>query len=80
MTPGPVPLSEQVTQVLGTYECHHRTSGFTEILAQVFADLKKIFQTEQHCFLMASTGTGALEASLVNTIQSTDQVLSISAG
>lgn len=80
MTPGPVPLPDYVRDSLRDYECHHRTKEFTAILESVFENLKKVFQTKQHCFLMSSTGSGGLEAALVNTTNSKSKVLTINAG
>jgi len=80
MTPGPVPLPEYVKKSLHDYECHHRMAAFSEILVQVFADLKKVFQTERHCYVLASTGTGGLEAAFINTVSTQDKILYINAG
>ena len=80
MTPGPVSLPKKVRQVFSQLECHHRTAEFCTVLNRVFENLKKIFQTQQHCYLLTATGTGALEASLVNSLTSEDRLLFISAG
>ena len=80
MTPGPVSLSGKVKQVFSQLECHHRSPEFSLVLVRVFKNLKRIFQTQQHCYLLASTGTGALESSLVNCLSSRDRLLFISAG
>ena len=80
MTPGPVSLPDKVKRVFSQLECHHRSPEFSLVLNRVFENLKKIFQTKQHCYLLASTGTGVLEASLVNCLSSEDQLLFISAG
>ncbi len=80
MTPGPVPLPQYVRESLALYECHHRTNEFTEILMNTFTLLKKIFQTEEHCFLLSCTGTGAMEAALVNTLSTTSRLAYIDSG
>jgi aspartate aminotransferase-like enzyme len=80
MTPGPVPLPLFVKKSLQDYECHHRMQAFGDILLQVFNNLKNVFQTEQHCYLLACTGTGGLEATLVNTIKRSDHLLYINGG
>jgi serine---pyruvate transaminase len=80
MTPGPVPIPQEIKDIFIQYDCHHRTKEFTEVLTSVFNNLKKLFQTEQHCYLLASTGTGAMEASFVNTIKTSDSVLFINSG
>ncbi len=80
MTPGPVPLPKYVRDSLSSYECHHRTPEFTEILMNSFGLLKKIFQTQEHCFLISSTGTGAMEAALVNTLTTSSRLAYIDSG
>ena len=61
-------------------ECHHRTLEFTKVLIRVFGNLKKVFQTKQHCYLLSCTGTGALEASLIHCLSPQDRLLFINAG
>ena len=80
MAPGPVPMPEAVRNSFTELECHHRTKEFGEILQRVFQNLKQVFQTEQHCFMLASTGTGGLEAAMVNTAQKDKKSLFINAG
>lgn len=80
MTPGPVPMPAKVRESLALYECHHRTAEFTEILLNCFRLLKKVFQTQEHCFLLSSTGTGAMEASLLNVLCHNSHLGFINAG
>lgn len=80
MTPGPVPLPDYVKQSFVKYECHHRSKEFSEILSRVFENLKKVFQTEEHCYLLPCTGTGAMEASIVNCLNFGDSILTINSG
>ncbi len=80
MTPGPVPMPENVRRSLMEIECHHRTKDFTDILNRVFENLPKVFQTKQHCYMLASTGTGAMEAAVVNTLCTDRKALFINAG
>ena len=80
MTPGPVPLPEYVKKSFAELECHHRSAEFGEILTRVFENLKPVFQTQEHCFLLPCTGTGAMEAAFVNTLNFGDSILTINAG
>lgn len=80
MTPGPVPLPDWVLKELAQPVLHHRTQEFEAILDRVLKNLKKLFQTQQHCFVLASVGTGAMEAAILNTLQAGDTVLVIDAG
>lgn len=59
---------------------HHRTPEFDKILSRVLTKLKNIFQTEQAVFLSTSTGSGGMEALLVNVMEKGDKVLGIESG
>ena len=80
MTPGPVPLPEKVKESLAQLECHHRAPEFQEVLERVFKNLKSVFQTKQHCYMLAATGTGAMEAAMVNAFKTDQKALFINAG
>lgn len=80
MTPGPVPLSSEVLKELALPVLHHRTDEFETILGQILHRLKIVFQTKQPCFVLTATGTGGMEASLLNTLKRGDKVLSIDSG
>ncbi len=80
MTPGPVPMPEAVKKSLAEYECHHRSKEFGEILKRVLDQLPQVFQTKQPCYLLAATGTGGLEAAMVNTLKTDRKALFINAG
>ena len=80
LTPGPVPLTAPVREVLSQAMQHHRSSEFKKTLKQVSSDLKEIFQTSQPVLILHSTGTGAMEAALLNTLSPGEEVLCICAG
>ncbi len=80
MTPGPVPLSEDVLKELALPVLHHRTNEFEAILEQILRKLKIVFMTEQPCFVLTATGTGGMEASLLNTVRRGEKVISIDSG
>jgi aspartate aminotransferase-like enzyme len=80
MTPGPVPMSEAVKKSLSAFECHHRSAEFEEILQRVLSQLPKVFVTEQPAYALAATGTGGLEAAIVNTMTRDRKALFLNAG
>jgi len=47
---------------------------------EITAELKQLFQTKNDVFLLTSSGTGGLEAAIVNTLSPGDKVLSVSIG
>ncbi|MBI3740405.1 MAG: alanine--glyoxylate aminotransferase family protein [Chloroflexi bacterium] len=78
--PGPVPLPEKISAALQKPMIDHRGPEFAAIQARVVAALQRVFQTQNDMILFTSSGTGALEAAIVNTISPGDRVLSFSAG
>ncbi|RMA93025.1 pyridoxal-phosphate-dependent aminotransferase family protein [Hydrogenothermus marinus] len=79
-TPGPVPLPPQVIKALGQQIIHHRTPEFTNAFLQVREKLQKLLKTKRDVLMFASSGTGAMEASIVNFFSEEDTVLVINAG
>lgn len=79
-SPGPTEISKASLQALARPAIHHRTDEFESLLGQIFVNIKPFFQTEQHVFILNATGTGAMEACLVNPLSPSDQVLSFNAG
>lgn len=65
LTPGPTPVPEEIRQAMATPTIHHRTPEFEEIFKETREIAKKIFKTKE-VLMIASSGTGAMEASVVN--------------
>lgn len=80
LAPGPVNLHPEVRKALALPMIHHRTPEFDKILKKVLSGIKNIFQTEQDVYLLTSTGSGGMEALLVNILSPGDKVLAIVSG
>jgi len=80
LTPGPTPLPPQVCEALGRPIIHHRTPQFQAILKEVNEGLKYVFQTTGDCFILTSSGTGAMECAVVNLLSPLDAALIVQAG
>jgi aspartate aminotransferase-like enzyme len=80
ITPGPTPVPPEVLSALSQPVVHHRAPRFTEILKQVVAGLKCIYQTENDIIVFAASGTGAMESAVVNVVNPGDHVLVGSVG
>lgn len=80
MIPGPTPVPESVLLAMAKHPIGHRSAEFSDILKQVYADLKWLFQTKNEVFIYAASGTGAMEAALLNLINPGDKVLSLVIG
>ena len=80
ITPGPTAVPEQVLLDMARPMIHHRTPEFEEIFKEARNGLKKVFKTEQEPLILASSGTGAMEAAVINTLSKGDKVLVINGG
>src|ERR1700757_400569 len=68
LTPGPTPVPEETLLDLARPVPHHRTPEFRQILAEVLQDLQYVFQTRNPVIPLTSSGTGGLEAAVVNCL------------
>lgn len=80
MIPGPTPVPESVLLAMAKHPIGHRSSEFSDILKEVYADLKWLFQTKNEVFVFTASGTGAMEAALSNLVNQGDKVLSLVIG
>jgi aspartate aminotransferase-like enzyme len=80
LSPGPTPIPEEVLREAAKPIIHHRTPEFSRNFMDTVEGLKYVFQTEQDVYILASSGTGAMEAAVVNILSHGDRVLSINAG
>ncbi|MDD3343358.1 MAG: alanine--glyoxylate aminotransferase family protein [Sulfurospirillaceae bacterium] len=69
LTPGPTPVPEAVRMAMSTPTIHHRTPEFEAIFGQARGYLKKLFDMEE-VLMLASSGTGAMEACVLHLCQS----------
>lgn len=80
LTPGPTPLPPQVSEAMARPIIHHRTPQFQTVLREATEGLKYVFQTVNDVFILASSGTGAMEAAVANLFSSGDSALTIQGG
>lgn len=78
--PGPTPLPDEVLQSMTKQMINHRGDEFAKMLNEVTGKLKQLFQTRNDVFLLTASGTGGLEAAIVNTLSPGDKVLSLTNG
>lgn len=75
--PGPTNIPDSVQRSMIVAMEDHRSPKFPELTLPLFEDSKKIFKTKEgQVFLFPSSGTGAWEATLTNTLSPGDKVLS----
>jgi len=80
MAPGPTPVPSEVLLAMAQPMIHHRTPEYEALFIEVRARLKKLFQTDAEVLPLACSGTGAMEAAVVNTLSAGDRVAVIRAG
>jgi len=80
MTPGPTPVPEDIMLLMAKPIIHHRTEEFKRVFKDTRKLAKKVFQTKNDIAIFASSGTGAMEASVSNILSENDTALSVAAG
>jgi aspartate aminotransferase-like enzyme len=80
MAPGPTPVPSEVLLAMAQPIIHHRTPAYEALFVEVRASLKRLFQTTQDVLPVACSGTGAMEAAVVNTLSAGDRVVVVNAG
>ena len=80
MTPGPTQVPETARLRLAQQIRHHRTEEFRALLAEVLQGLQYVFQTRHDVVLLASSGTGAMEAAVVNLVPRGGKALVLESG
>jgi alanine-glyoxylate transaminase / serine-glyoxylate transaminase / serine-pyruvate transaminase len=74
--PGPTNVPDAVRRAMNVPQQDHRAPDFPELILPLFADLKKVFANETgRVFMYPSSGTGAWEAAISNTLNRGDRVL-----
>lgn len=78
--PGPTPLPEEVQRAMARDMIDHRGPEFVDILKRCTALLRKFYQTEGDVLIFPGSGTGGLEAAIVNSFSPGDAVLAVTIG
>jgi len=79
-TPGPVEIPARVLAALAQEAPHHRTDTFRAVLKGVTESLRTLHGTAGEVFLLAASGTGAMEAAVVNCMAPNERALVIAGG
>src|SRR5437762_7339803 len=73
--PGPTNVPDRVLRALSQPTIDHRGPVFAALAREAFAGLQQVFQTKDAVIIYPSSGTGAWEAALVNTLSPGDRIL-----
>ncbi len=79
-TPGPTPLLPAAQNAIAAADMHHRTAEFREIFTRTLADLKTFIGTKNDVLILASSGSGAMEAAVSNLTSPGEKVVVLTAG
>lgn len=80
LSPGPTPVPEAVLAAAAEPIIHHRTPEFSRIFMETTEGIKYVFGTKEDAFILTSSGTGGMEAAIVNTLSPGDKVIAINGG
>lgn len=78
--PGPTPIPDEVLEAQSTPMIDHRGAEFESMLREISAGVAKLISTSGEVFLITGSGSGALEAAIVNTLSPGDRVLAVTIG
>ena len=78
--PGPTPLPDRVLNAMSRQMLDHRGPEFAEFGSKLLASVKTLFKTSNPVFIYPSSGTGAWESGLVNTLSPGDRILIVETG
>jgi alanine-glyoxylate transaminase/serine-glyoxylate transaminase/serine-pyruvate transaminase len=78
--PGPTPVPDRVLNAMSRQMLDHRGPEFQEFAAKVLASVKTLFKTTNPVMIYPSSGTGAWESGLVNTLSPGDRLLVVETG
>jgi aspartate aminotransferase-like enzyme len=80
MTPGPAMVPEDVLLELARPVIHHRSNEAKRVITEVVEGLKEVFQTQNDVLILTASGTGAMEAAVVNAVPPGGKALVLAAG
>jgi len=78
--PGPTNIPQRILNATAVPAIDHRGEDFAELALGLFDGVRKVFKTRGEVFMFPSSGTGAWEAAIVNTLSPGDGVLMFDSG
>jgi aspartate aminotransferase-like enzyme len=78
--PGPTPVPPRVQEAMSVPMINHRGPAFAELITEVREGLKWAFQTQNEVVIFPASGTGGLEAAVVNLTSPGEKALFVSIG
>ena len=75
MLPGPTNVPNRVINAMLTPMINHRSDDFRKLYKDIVSKTQKVFETENDIVVLTTSGTGAVETSVVNLIKKDDVVI-----
>ncbi len=79
-TPGPTQISERVIMAMSQPMQHHRSPEFKELFVEASELLKQFFKTSDDVLTLTASGSGAMEACIVNLMKKGEKVITLEGG
>ena len=79
-TPGPTPIPDEVREAQSRPMVDHRGAEFEALMRATSSGIAELIGTAGEVFLLTGSGSGAMEAAVVNTLSAGDRVLAVSVG
>ncbi|MBI3988099.1 MAG: alanine--glyoxylate aminotransferase family protein [candidate division NC10 bacterium] len=80
LAPGPTPIPSEALLAMARPILYHRSPAYEALFAHVREGLKSLFRTEHEVLMFTASGTGAMEAAVVNTLSPGDRALVVVGG
>ncbi|MGE0227408.1 MAG: alanine--glyoxylate aminotransferase family protein [Dehalococcoidia bacterium] len=78
--PGPTPVPREVAEAGAADMINHRGPEFAEIIGRITEGAKRVFQTSNDVLILTTSGSGGMEAAVVNHVSPGDKVLVVTIG
>lgn len=80
LTPGPTTIPQRIIRAMERPQLHHRSEEFKHELREATEGMRWLLNWDSDPLMLACSGSGAMEASLLNTTQPGDEIVTVSAG
>ena len=78
--PGPTPVPPEILEATAGEMINHRGPEFADLLERLTTGIQPFFGTQQEILILSASGTGGMEAAIVNTLSPGDKALCVSVG
>lgn len=75
MLPGPTNVPNRVMRAMLAPIINHRSDDFVELYTDIVEKTQQIFQTQNDVVALSASGTGAVEASVINIVKKDDKII-----